>query len=73
MPDERPAADQGLDGRLIKRMGLMQTHEEMRWSVEMEIEGQHYFQKLFDKLRAEPDDTLLSALVNTEVPSGAAR
>ena len=49
-------------------MGLMQTHEEMRWSVEMEIEGQHYFQKLFDKLRAEPDDTLLSALVNTEVP-----
>ena len=23
----------------IKRMGLMQTHEEMRWSVEMEIEG----------------------------------
>ena len=63
-----PAADQGLDGRLIKRMGLMQTHEEMRWSVEMEIEGQHYFQKLFDKLRAEPDDTLLSALVNTEVP-----
>ena len=52
----------------IKRMGLMQTHEEMRWSVEMEIEGQHYFQKLFDKLRAEPDDTLLSTLVNTEIP-----
>ena len=52
----------------IKRMGLMQTHEEMRWSVEMEIEGQHYFQKLFDQLRAEPDDTLLSTLVNTEVP-----
>ena len=51
----------------IKRMGLMQTHDEMRWSVEMEIEGQHYFQKLFDKLRAEPDDTLLSSLVNTEV------
>jgi hypothetical protein len=24
-------------------MGLMQTPEEMRWSVEMEIEAQHYF------------------------------
>jgi cytochrome P450 len=52
----------------IKRMGLMQTEEEMRWSVEMEIEGQHYFQKHFERLRAEPDDTLLSIIVNREIP-----
>ena len=52
----------------IKRMGLMQTEEEMRWSVEMEIEGQHYFQKLFEQLREEPNDTLLSVLVNREIP-----
>ncbi len=52
----------------IKRMGLMQTPEEMRWSVEMEIEGQHYFQKRFEKLRAQPDESLLSILVNREIP-----
>ena len=52
----------------IKRMGLMMTPEEMRWSAEMEIEGQHYFQKLFEKLRKEPDDSLLSILVNREIP-----
>jgi len=52
----------------IKRMGLMQTPEEMRWSVEMEIEGQHYFQKHFERLRATPDETLLSILVNREIP-----
>lgn len=52
----------------IRRMGLMLTPEEMRWSAEMEIEGQHYFQALFEKLRREPDDTLLSVLVNREIP-----
>ncbi|MBM3677686.1 MAG: cytochrome P450 [Actinobacteria bacterium] len=52
----------------IKRMGLMQTPEEMRWSVEMEIEGQHYFQKRFEKLRKQPDESLLSILVNREIP-----
>jgi cytochrome P450 len=52
----------------IKRMGLMQTEEEMRWSVEMEIEAQHYFQKRFEELRKTPDDSLLSILVNREIP-----
>jgi cytochrome P450 len=49
-------------------MGLMQTEEEMRWSVEMEIEAQHYFYKRFEELRTNPDDTLLSILVNREIP-----
>ena len=46
----------------------MQTEEEEQWSVEMEIEAQHYFQRIFDRLREEPDDTLLSDMVNREIP-----
>lgn len=38
------------------------------WATEMEIQAQHYFQKIFEKLRQQPDDTLLSDLVNNEVP-----
>lgn len=52
----------------VQRLGLMQTPEEVIWSTEMEIEAQHYFQPIIDRLRAEPDDTLLSDLVNTEIP-----
>ena len=52
----------------VQRLGLMQTTEEMLWSTEMEIEAQHYFQPIFERLRAEPDDTLLSDLVNTPIP-----
>lgn len=52
----------------IKRMGRMQTEEEERWSVEMEIEAQHYFQAIFDRVRNEPDGSLISELVNTEIP-----
>ena len=52
----------------VQRLGLMQTIEEAIWSTEMEIEAQHYFQAIFERLRAEPDDTLLSDLVNTEIP-----
>jgi cytochrome P450 len=51
----------------VKRMGLMLTPDERRWSAAQEIEAQHYFQARFDALRAEPDDTLLSELVNTTV------
>ncbi|MGE0665057.1 MAG: cytochrome P450 [Sphingomonadales bacterium] len=52
----------------VQRLGMMQTEEEERWSVEMEIEAQHYFQPIFEKLRKQPDDTLLSDLVNTVIP-----
>jgi cytochrome P450 len=52
----------------VQRLGMMQTEEEMVWSTEQEIEAQHYFQPIFERLRAEPDDTLLSDLVNTEIP-----
>jgi cytochrome P450 len=52
----------------IKRLGGMQTEDEERWSVEMEIEAQHYFQPIFERLRREPDDSLISELVNRVVP-----
>ncbi len=52
----------------VQRLGMMQTEEEEQWSVEMEIEAQHYFQPIFDKLRQQPDDTLLSDMVNRVIP-----
>lgn len=52
----------------VQRLGMMQTEEEERWSVEMEIEAQHYFQPKFEALRKHPDDTLLSDMVNRVIP-----
>ena len=52
----------------VQRLGMMQTPEEVVWSTEQEIEAQHYFQPIFERLRREPDDTLLSDLVNTVIP-----
>ncbi|MDA0979072.1 MAG: cytochrome P450 [Proteobacteria bacterium] len=52
----------------VQRLGMMQTEEEERWSVEMEIEAQHYFQPIFERLRQQPDGTLLSELVNRVIP-----
>jgi cytochrome P450 len=45
---------------------MMQSEEQERWSVEMEIGAQHYFQPIFERLRAEPNDTVLSDMVNSE-------
>ncbi len=52
----------------VQRLGMMQTPEEAEWSTRMEIEAQHYFQPIFEQLRREPNDSLLSDLVNTESP-----
>ena len=52
----------------VQRLGMMQTPDEVIWSTEMEIEAQQYFQAIFERLRVEPDDTLLSDLVNTPIP-----
>lgn len=52
----------------VQRLGLMLNREQRIWSAKQEIEAQHYFQPLFEKLRREPEDNLLSDLVNNEVP-----
>jgi cytochrome P450 len=49
----------------IQRLGMMQTDEQEEWSVRQEIEAQHYFQRVYERLREQPDDTVLSDLVNT--------
>jgi cytochrome P450 len=52
----------------VQRLGLMQTPEERLWSARKEVEAQQYFQPIFERLRQHPEDTLLSDLVNKEVP-----
>lgn len=52
----------------VRRFGQMLSEEEERACIEAEIEAQHYFKKVFDRLREQPDDTFLSDLVNTEIP-----
>ena len=52
----------------VQRLGMMQTDDQVMWSTEQEIEAQHYFQPIFERLRAEPDESLLSDLVRTEIP-----
>ena len=68
VPDEDLPRIKGWTDKWIKRMGLMQTDEEAEESVLAEIEAQHYFQPMFEQLRREPNDTLLSTLVNREIP-----
>jgi cytochrome P450 len=52
----------------IKGRGIGLSEEEVLWATDMEIEAQHYFQKVFERLRQEPDGTLLSDLVNNVIP-----
>jgi cytochrome P450 len=54
----------------INRLGMMLTDDEDAHAVEMEIEAQHYFKKIIDRLRAAPDETVLSDLVNTPMDTG---
>jgi len=53
----------------VQRLGLMQTPGERLRSAEQEIEFQHFFKPKYDRLRMEPDGSLLSNLVNTEIPA----
>jgi cytochrome P450 len=68
VPDEDLPKIKGWTDKWIKRMGLMQSDEEAEESVLAEIEAQHYFQPMFEALRREPNETLLSTLVNREIP-----
>jgi len=49
------------------RIGLMLTADEELAVIDKEIEGQHYFQPIFEELRRNPNDSFLSDLVNTEI------
>jgi len=52
----------------IRGLSLGLSLEDKLRYTDMEIEAQHYFQPIFEKLRRAPDDSLLSDLVNLEVP-----
>lgn len=49
------------------RISLMLDEEAELDTVRKEIEAQHYFQPIFEQLRSNPDDSLLSVLVNTVI------
>jgi cytochrome P450 len=67
VPDEDMPQIKEWTDAWIQRMGLMQTPEERIWSAEQEIDAQNYFQKRYEALREQPNDTLLSDLVNNQV------
>ena len=50
------------------RISMMLAEEDEMATVDKEIEAQHYFQPIFERLRKNPDNTLLSELVNREIP-----
>lgn len=52
----------------VSRLGLMLSPEEEMKTIALQIEAQHYFQPMIEKLREEPDGTFFSDLVNMEVP-----
>jgi cytochrome P450 len=54
----------------IARLGMMQDEAEEIRSVEAECAAQHYFKPLMDEMRRNPNDTVLSDLLNTVLASG---
>lgn len=51
----------------FQRISMMLPEELEMEMVDREIEAQHYFQPIFEKLRKEPDGSLISVLVNTVI------
>ncbi|WP_430415380.1 cytochrome P450 [Parasphingorhabdus sp.] len=51
----------------FRRISMMLDEETEMEMVDREIEGQHYFQPIFEQLRKTPNDSLLSSLVNDEI------
>ncbi|GAA4042667.1 cytochrome P450 [Parerythrobacter jejuensis] len=49
------------------RISLMLPEDQHMEMVDREIEAQQYFQPIFERLRKEPDDSLISVLVNTVI------
>jgi len=51
----------------FRRISMMLPEEDEIEMVDREIEAQHYFQPIFERLRVNPDDSLISVLVNTVI------
>lgn len=51
----------------FQRISMMLPEDQEIEMVDREIEAQHYFQPIFERLRDKPDDSLISVLVNTVI------
>ena len=58
----------GWTDAFFQRISMMLPEDQHMEMVDREIEAQHYFQPIFERLREAPDGSLISALVNTEIP-----
>ena len=68
VPESDMPRVKGWTDAFMQRMGLNQTPAERIWSAEQEIEFQNYFHPLIQAIRADPQDSLFSDLVNKEMP-----
>ena len=57
------------DAMLAPTARLM-TDEELRGTVELELEAQHHFARIFDERRGDPRDDIMSALVHAHEEDG---
>lgn len=57
----------GWTDAFFHRISMMLPEDKHLEMVDREIEAQHYFQPIFERLRANPDDSLISVLVNTVI------
>ncbi|MFN4038330.1 MAG: cytochrome P450 [Erythrobacter sp.] len=57
----------GWTDAFFHRISMMLPEDKHLEMVDREIEAQHYFQPLFERLREHPDGSLLSVLVNTVI------
>jgi cytochrome P450 len=55
----------------ISRLGMMLLEEEEDRAVGLEIEFQRYAKGIIDRLRARPDGSILSDIVNVPAPDGS--
>lgn len=54
----------------IERFGMMLDDQADDRAVGLEIECQHYTKKIIDRLRANPDGSILSDIINIPTPEG---
>lgn len=57
----------GWTDAFFHRISMMLPEDKHMEMVDREIEAQHYFQPIFERLRANPDESLISVLVNSVV------
>ena len=67
--DAIPIVKETMDA-MLANLGHIGTEEEEVANAMKEIKAQHYFKKMIDDKRANPDDTIFSAFVNNDLSTG---